>query len=160
MPEPDLTTPVAPAAAPAAGSGTLADELLRAAARLSRWASQSATLTVPAAQARLLALVEERTSARVGALALADHSSQPTLTAQLGRMEAAGWVRRDPDPDDARASLVSLTPAGRAALADVRRARADVLAPAIAGLDGDPSDRVRAAITVIGELLRAADGPT
>ncbi len=149
-----------PSAAAAASPGALADELLRSAARLSRWASQSATFEVPAAQARVLALIEERTSARVGTLALADHSSQPTMTAQLSRMEAAGWVLRGPDPADARACLVSLTAAGRAALARVRHARAEALEPAIARLEGDPGLRIRATIAVIEDLLRAADTPT
>jgi MarR family transcriptional regulator, transcriptional regulator for hemolysin len=48
---------------------------------------------------------------------------QPTMAQMLARMERDGLIRRDPDPEDGRSSLVSLTkqavgrlPAGRAIL--------------------------------------------
>jgi DNA-binding MarR family transcriptional regulator len=36
-----------------------------------------------------------------------------TLTPRLDRLEAAGWLRRRPDPDDLRGRVLSLTEAGR-----------------------------------------------
>nr|WP_255523990.1 MarR family transcriptional regulator [Terrabacter sp. MAHUQ-38] len=129
---------------------------MRSAARLSRWASRHASFDVPFAQARLLALLDELGPSRVSALAAADHSSQPTTTTQLQRLEASGWVHRGADPDDARASLVSLSDEGRAALEDVRRARLAVLSPALDRLDGRALERVRIAIDVMDELLAAA----
>ncbi|HET7801743.1 MAG TPA: MarR family transcriptional regulator [Humibacillus xanthopallidus] len=138
---------------------SLGNELLRSAARLSRWASRHASFDVPFAQARLLALLDELGPSRVSALAAADHSSQPSITTQLHRLEAAGWVERAVDPDDARASLVSLSPAGKGALEDVRRARVAVLAPALDGLDATALARVRVAIDVLDELLAAAAEP-
>ena len=51
-------------------------------------------------------------AAYLSELAEIDHSSQPTTTAGIHRLEAQGWARRDPDPSDARATLVSITPAG------------------------------------------------
>ena len=134
----------------------LGNELLRASARLTRWATRHASFDVPFAQARLLALLDELGPARVSALAQADNSSQPTMTAQLKRVEAAGWVQRVADPEDARASLVSLSPHGRAALAEVRRARLAVLSPALERLDGPAKERVAVAVEVINELLEAA----
>ncbi|MFT4110524.1 MarR family winged helix-turn-helix transcriptional regulator [Propionicimonas sp.] len=140
----------------------LGTELLRAVARLNRWTTRHATFTVPAAQARLLALLDELGPTRVSTLAHADHSSQPTATVQVNRLEAAGWVRRDGDPADARACRVSLTEAGAQALTEARRARGAVLAPVLERLeDVDPSalDRVRDAVLVIGELLDIASHP-
>jgi len=137
----------------------LGDDLLRNAARLNRWATRHADLEVPFAQARLLSLLEELGPARIGELARADHTSQPTLTSCVQRLEAAGWVRREGDPADARASVVSLTPAGRGALTNVRRARAAVLQPVLDELErNDPAalPRVRAAVEVIAELLDAS----
>jgi len=133
-----------------------ANDLLRAAARLSRWASQNAAFDIPFAQARLLGLIGDHEPVRVSALAGHDHSSQPTVTAQLKRLEAAGWVRRDPDREDARATLVSLTPLGAAAIAEVRSARAAVVEPFISRLGGPAHERVRLAVDVINELLELA----
>ena len=138
---------------------SLGNDLLRSAARLSRWASRHASFDVPFAQARLLALLDELGPSRVSALAAADHSSQPSITTQLHRLEAAGWVERAVDPDDARASLVSPTPAGMSALEGVRRARVAVLAPALDGLDGPALARLQVAIDVLDELLAAAAEP-
>jgi DNA-binding MarR family transcriptional regulator len=140
----------------------LGDDLLRNAARLNRWATRHADLGVPFAQARLLALLEELGPARIGDLARADHTSQPSLTSCVQRLEAAGWVQRDGDPADARASVVSLTPAGRGALTKVRRTRAAVLQPVLDELElHDPAAlaRVQAAVDVIAELLDTSAPP-
>ena len=133
-----------------------ANELLRLAARLSRWASASTSFEVPFAQARLLALIDELAPVRVSTLADADHSSQPTVTGQVDRLVTSGLVCRETDPSDARASLVSLTDGGAAALVRMRAARADVLNPVIAQLDGEGAHRVRIAIDVLDELLAIA----
>src|SRR3954468_15695389 len=135
---------------------TLGNDLLRSAARLSRWASRHASFDVPFAQARLLALLDELGPSRVSALAAADHSSQPTSTTQLQRLEASGWVHRASDPDDARATVISLSDEGRAALESVRRARLAVLSPALDRLDDAALARVQVAIDVINDLLAAA----
>ncbi len=133
-----------------------ANDLLRAAARLNRWASQAAAFDIPYAQARLIALIDELQPVRISALAEADHSSQPTVTTQVQRIEQAGWVRRDTDPEDARATLVRLTPEGAAALSHVRAARARVLDPVLDRLAGPGLDRVRVAVDVMTELLDLA----
>ena len=133
---------------------TVANDLLRAAARLSRWASQLASFDVPFAQARLLALLDEMGPARVSVLAEADHCSQPTMTTALQRLEAAGWAQRVPDPSDARASLLSLTPAGRGTLEEIRGARARVLSPTLTALDDAEVARLRDAASVMEGLLQ------
>ena len=139
---------------------TVANDLLRAAARLSRWASRLASFDVPFAQARLLALLDELGPARVSVLAEADHCSQPTMTTALQRLESAGWAQRVPDPSDARASLLSLTPAGRDTLEAIRDARAAVLSPTLAGLDEDEVERLRDAAAVVEGLLQRVAPPS
>lgn len=106
-------------------------KLLQAVTRLNRWATRHADFDTPPAQARLLSLIEEIGPSRIGDLAAADHCSQPTMTTQVQRVEAAGWVRRMSDPEDARVALIDITPAGRAALEEVRAARRATLAPVI-----------------------------
>ena len=136
----------------------LADDLLRSAARLSRWATRHAGLELPWAQARVLSLVEELGPARITALAAADDTSQPTMTTQVQRLEAEGWVSRTPDPADGRASLVALSPAGVEVLAGARRARAHTLEPVLAGLGADP-ERMRDAVALLVELVDATRTP-
>jgi DNA-binding MarR family transcriptional regulator len=135
---------------------SLGNELLRSSARLSRWASRHASFDVPFAQARLLALLDELGPSRVNTLAAADHSSQPTVTGQLQRLEAHGWVRREHDPDDARASLLSLSDEGRRKLESLRDARVAVLAPLLDELDEQGVADLRTAVAVLGRLLDSA----
>jgi len=138
----------------------LGNSVLRSAARLTRWASRHATFDVPMAQTRLLALVEELEPARINTLATADHTSQPTMSTQVQRLEAEGWAQRVPDPEDARASLVSLTEAGRAALARARRARLEALSPAFAQLDASAVQRLSDAVGALDDLLALASMTT
>ena len=142
-----------------ATTANAANELLRLAARLSRWASASTSFEVPFAQARLLVLIEELGPVRVSDLAEADRSSQPTVTGQVDRLEASGLVRRDPDPRDARASLVTVTSQGVDALSRMRAARAGALNPAIAQLNDEGLARVHVAVDVLTELLDLTAAP-
>ena len=136
----------------------LGNSVLRSAARLTRWASRNASFDVPMAQARLLALVEELGPSRVSALAAADHCSQPTMSAQLHRLEAEGWAERVVDQSDARASLISLTTAGRAALGRARQARLEALSPAFDQLDTAALERLQVAVDALDDLLARASG--
>lgn len=129
-------------------------ELLTVVGRLNRLASQRIRLPLPWAQARLLGTIEDRGSARISELAELDHCSQPTMTTQVRRLEAAGLVSRTPDPADARAVLIRITPAGSATLARVRADRAAVIDPYIETLSED--DRL-ALTTAVGALQRLVD---
>jgi DNA-binding MarR family transcriptional regulator len=45
------------------------------------------------------------------------------VTRQLAALDGAGWIRRSTHPTDARATLVEATPAGLAAMDDLRQFR-------------------------------------
>lgn len=128
----------------------LGAQLLSAVAKLNRWATKHSELPIPTGQARLLSLVEAHHNARVGELAAADHCSQPTMTAQVKRLEQQGLLVRASDEDDARASLISLTDAGRRVLDEARRARSATITPVLAGL----SEQDREVLVRANELLR------
>lgn len=134
-------------------STDLGYRLLRVAGRINRYANHHTDFAVPPAQVRLLALVQEMEPARVGQLAAADHSSQPTMTSQLNRTERAGWTRRATDPDDARAQVVRLTPEGRRQLAETRRLRGRAMAPAIAEWPAERQRRLAEAVALLEELM-------
>jgi DNA-binding MarR family transcriptional regulator len=57
---------------------------------------------------------------------------QPSMVATLRRMEAADLVRRDPDPDDRRRAIVTLTPKAQEIRTDVQGLRREIAAEALA----------------------------
>ncbi len=139
-----------------AADAVLGAELLSVIARLNRWSTRHANRTLPIAQARLLAQIEELGPARIGDLARADHCSQPGMTMQIRRLEASGLARRAVDPADARAVLISLTAQGRAVLREVRDARAAAIAPLVGRLADADRGRLHAALETLTDLLDAA----
>jgi DNA-binding MarR family transcriptional regulator len=87
-----------------------------------------------------------------GRLAASMSIEPPTVTKMVTRLEAAGLVRRDPDPVDGRSSLVSLTDEARHRLAGVDEAWATLAEETLAGLGED--DRLR----LVELLEKAATG--
>lgn len=89
---------------------------------------------------------------RVSDLVALEHISQPGMTGLVGRLEAAGLAERRPDPRDRRASLVSITEAGRRYLGDVRRSRAEVLAGHLTDLSPEQQDALFEAMPALTAL--------
>lgn len=118
---------------------------------LGRIAAQDAGNEAPAAQWRVLSLLEQTGARRVGELATAARTTQPGMTRLLGALERDGLVRRSPDPDDSRATVVDITPEGTAALAAWRTEFRETLAPRFAAL----TDEEWAALTRAAEILAA-----
>ena len=85
-------------------------------------------------------------AANVNALARQLCLDPSTVTRQVLAMEADALVRRSRDPQDGRATLVTATDRGRAALAGTRAARAALYSSMLA--DWPPDDR-----TVMAKLL-------
>jgi DNA-binding MarR family transcriptional regulator len=75
-----------------------------------------------------------------------------TLTRNLDRLVEAGYVAREPDAEDARASRVLLTAAGRKAAAKVERLE-EAFARSV--LERLPHARRQAALDGLFDLLRA-----
>jgi DNA-binding MarR family transcriptional regulator len=70
---------------------------------------------------------------RVSALADLLGVDTPTVTRKAQQLEHLGYVTRDPDPEDGRATRVHLTPEGRTVLRHVVDAHRDLLASVVAG---------------------------
>ena len=134
----------------------LAADLLSVVARLNRLATQRVKLELPYAQARLLSTIEDQGAARISDLAAFDHCSQPTMTTQVRRLEDAGLVSRVTDPADARAVLISITPAGSAMLARVRTDRGAVVDPYLDRLEEDDRRTLADSIRVMRAILADA----
>ena len=80
---------------------------------LGRIAAQDAGNEAPAAQWRVLSLLDRQGAARVGELARAARTTQPGMTRLLGALERDGLVQRSADPSDSRAVVVGAARAGR-----------------------------------------------
>jgi DNA-binding MarR family transcriptional regulator len=91
---------------------------------------------------------EERVLA---ALAAAEVTKQ-TVGFLVAQLERAGYVRRVPDPTDARARLVQMAPRGEAAVAVARVAEAEIEAEWTAHLGEQAAGQLRRALTRLREV--------
>lgn len=97
--------------------------LLQLAAHRLRTAADRESLAragVTAAQGGALFLIAKTQGATQRDVAQALHQRESAVTAMVGRLVAAGLVERERAPDDARAWVLALTPAGARALDAVR----------------------------------------
>ena len=104
-------------------------------------------LDLPAAA--VLGNVGDAGPLRLSDLAERLHLDLSTVSRQVASLERSGWLLREPDPADRRAQLLRLTPAGQQALADRRRAHADVLTRALPGWH---DDEIRTLSTLLARL--------
>ena len=67
---------------------------------------------------------------------------RPTLGRLLDRLEAKGWLRREPDPGDRRVKRVFLTDEVKPAMKSLRRIAADLRQEALEGLNEIERERL------------------
>lgn len=135
--------------------------LVLSAHALARIAAQDAGNEAPAAQWRVLSLLDQRGDRRVGELASAARTTQPGMTRLIGILERDGLVRRSPDAADSRGIVVDITPAGATTLTTWRAEFRDTLAPRFAGLTDDEwSTLARAAEILAAHTDAATDTDT
>jgi DNA-binding MarR family transcriptional regulator len=91
-----------------------------------------------------------------GELARSTMVTSGGMTKRLDRLEASGLVRREPDPDDRRGALISLTDEGRAL---VDRAVEEHLANEERLLAGLPPARRGQLASLLRDLVLAVEGP-
>lgn len=86
-----------------------------------------------------LCLIEATGPRRITDLAVLEGVAQPSMTAMIGGLEAAGLVERRRDPCDGRAVLVEISELGRAAVCRRRSSGTETLSELIAKLPEDES---------------------
>ena len=111
----------------------------------------------------LAALATEGPS-RLTSLAAATGIAQPAMTQLVGRLERDGLVVRLIDPEDARATLVAITDAGRALRAELHQSAHDRMAELLDRLSADDQATLALAMRVAMPLLQqlthdAAENP-
>ena len=127
-------------------------DVVVASARLTRLASRDVS-ALPHAAMRLMGRLDELGPTRISELAKADRCSQPTMSNLVQRQEESGWVRREPDPADSRASLISLTDTGRAELDRARQEAGTAIAARLRLLPSTDLATLEAAVTVMHSIL-------
>lgn len=90
---------------------------------------------------------------RVTALAAREPVAQPTMSMIVKRLEQRGLVQRAVDPGDARATLVSVTPAGLEMLRERAELRLRWFAARLAELDPEDRRSVATAIEKLADVL-------
>ena len=132
----------------------LGEDLVTTSARIIRWVSTDG-LTLSLASARILARLFDNGPSRISDLAALERSSQPTITNHVKRLEAARLVERSPDPSDARAWMIKLTPLGDQELAAMRSALGANVLPYLAKLPQRDLKALRQGIEVMRRLMAA-----
>jgi DNA-binding MarR family transcriptional regulator len=119
---------------------------------------------LPMAQVELLQVLGEHSPARVGDLAVRRRLAASTVSGLIGQMISSGLVAREVDPADRRASVVTLTDAGREQLSSWTEAHERRLDAALHALDAGDRAAVRAALPALFHLAEylgePADGAT
>lgn len=113
--------------------------------------------TLPMAQVELLQVLGERSPARVGDLAARQRLAASTVSSLIGQMATAGLVTREVDPSDRRASVVTLTDAGRDQLTAWTVAHERRLETALSSLDAADRAAVAAALPALFRLAEHLD---
>lgn len=136
--------------------GPLLGALLRLASqamteRFNRWIESSEFAGIqPAHSAAIQPLWEAPEGARITTLARASRITKQSMSALIADLEAAGYVERVDDPDDARATRVRLTAHGRAYARAVRAFARGIEAEWAERIGGQRVDELRTTL----ELLR------
>ena len=81
----------------------------------------------------VLGRVHDEGVVRLSELAATFMLDVSTVSRQVAALQAAGLIRRDPDPSDGRAALLTVTPTGRDVLQRTRAQRRRILHDVLAG---------------------------
>ncbi|HVW93024.1 MAG TPA: MarR family transcriptional regulator [Devosia sp.] len=137
------------------GAAKLAAELRVAAGRLSRRLREEGQLgDFSWSQIKVLSRLERDGPATVTTLAQAEGIKPQSMGATVATLREAGLVRGDPDPNDGRQTVLSLTETYRTQLALTRAAKEDWLNRTIeTRLDVAQQAELGRAIRIINRLL-------
>jgi len=114
----------------------------------------------PPAGLRALSAIVRTDARRVSDVADRMRIDLSVASRQVAMLEAAGWVRREPDPDDRRAQRLEATDAGRAALAAARARMIDAYASIFANWSEDDLQALHATLGRLrADFARAGTGP-
>ena len=124
--------------------------------RLTSWLRHQTPATVSSSTITALDRLRTEGPLRVSELAAREAMTQPGVTMLVTRLAEAGYAERVPDPTDRRATLVRITRAGEAVLADRLATRAQVLRERLGRLSVEDQQALTAALPAIERLVATA----
>jgi DNA-binding MarR family transcriptional regulator len=125
--------------------------------RLTRVAATAARGTESPAIWRTLSVLEATGPIRLGELAELSRVAQPTATKIVAGLAERGWVERQDDPADARATRIAATEAGLAAKQVWRNKLAEALVPLFDDLAPDDIRVLERAVTIVRERVALSE---
>jgi len=138
----------------AAPAGTAIDvaRLRVTIARLSRWLRRHELAGLTPTQVSALSTVDRHGPLRLGDLAAAEGIAPSTLTRLVTVLEERGYVERCPVPEDARASTLTIAPAGHEVLERIREQSTILLAGRLETLTAGQRAALAAALPALEQL--------
>lgn len=127
----------------------LLSSLLVASHRLTRIAALTTGNTTPSAVWNTLSILSTDGPSRIGQLARAARVTQPSMTKVVQQLVEDALVERIDDPEDSRASLVTVTALGVNELAAWRVALATALEPMFADISAADRAALAQAVNII-----------
>lgn len=130
----------------------LAARLRMTLGRLNRRVRQHGPQTLSSSQASTLASVEALGPVRLGDLAAREGVTAPTQSRLVGSLEQQGLLRRMPDTEDRRATLLAITAQGRRQLDQLRGERSAFLVGQLNSLSPEQRTSLVAALDALEAL--------
>jgi DNA-binding MarR family transcriptional regulator len=130
----------------------LAARLRMTLGRLNRRVRQHGPQSLSSSQASTLASVETLGPVRLGDLAAHEGVTAPTQSRLVGSLEQQGLLRRMPDAEDRRATLLAITAQGRRQLEQLRGERSAFLVGQLGTLTPEQRSALVAALDALESL--------
>jgi DNA-binding MarR family transcriptional regulator len=131
----------------------LAPRLRWAVTRLARRLRQEAGSDLGPSQTAALATVERHGPLSPSEMAEIERIRRPTVTRIVRHLEQTGLIERVTDPQDGRASILSVSPQGRALLRRLRERKTAYLATRLAALDAEDRRTLERAAELLEGML-------
>jgi DNA-binding MarR family transcriptional regulator len=130
----------------------IAEGLPERAAALSRVFRGCTSVRISRLEADVLGALSTR-ARRITELAAREGVTQPCITRLVDRLEQRGWVKREPDPADARVVLVTLTDRGHETLDHLRSEYRALMHEEMAALPARDVRTLARAIEILDQLI-------
>lgn len=134
----------------------LAARLRMTLGRLNRRVRQHGPQALSSSQASTLASVETLGPVRLGDLAAREGVTAPTQSRLVASLEQQGLLRRMPDPEDRRATLLDITAQGRRQLQRLRGERSAFLVAQLGRLSGEQRQALVTALDALETLAETS----